>query len=290
LSYNDIVQEVVKASKDRKKSKVLAESLSREYRTRLAIAKEEAGEMTAATYLKTRNRIEAQRRLYRNIRYMEGKIKGECTSKVTTTVNGQKVEHTDKKSIEQLIAQENEAKYHQTEGGSQLLDPVFIDSLGSFGEGKDIPSVLDGTYIPPIEASTATADYISACTFSRQQSSLIGTKTTSQRYTEQVSSWVQRKEITCTHNHHIGHYKVVFKDEKLNWFFFQRADVPEISGYSPKRHKHCVDLMIMKKAQCYEVSKLRTIGILDTEYNQMNKRVGHEGMNNTFRLKRVAKE
>ena len=290
LSYNDIVQKVVKASKDRKKSKLLAESLSREYRTQLAIAKEEAGEMTAATYLKTRNRIEAQRRLYRNIRYMEGKIKGECTSKVITTVNGQKVEHTDKKSIEQLIAQENEAKYHQTEGGSQLLDPVFIDSLGSFGEGKDIPSVLDGTYVPPIEASTATADYISACTFSRQQSSLIGTKTTSQRYTEQVSSWVQRKEITCTHNHHIGHYKVVFKDERLNWFFFQRADVPEISGYSPKRHKHCVDLMIMKKAQCYEVSKLRTIGILDTEYNQMNKRVGHEGMNNAFKLKRVAKE
>ena len=38
----------------------LAESLSLEYRTQLALAKEEAGEVKAATFLRKMNHIEAQ--------------------------------------------------------------------------------------------------------------------------------------------------------------------------------------------------------------------------------------
>ena len=43
--------------------------------TRLANAKEEAGEMKAAVYLRNRNRIENQRRIARNIKRMEGKFR-----------------------------------------------------------------------------------------------------------------------------------------------------------------------------------------------------------------------
>ena len=38
--------------------------------------KEEAGEMKASVFLNNVNHIEAQRRLFRNIRNMEGKLKG----------------------------------------------------------------------------------------------------------------------------------------------------------------------------------------------------------------------
>ena len=46
----------------------MTESLSIEYRHRLSIAKEEAVEIKAAAYLRNLNRVEAQRRIHRNIR------------------------------------------------------------------------------------------------------------------------------------------------------------------------------------------------------------------------------
>ena len=49
---------------ERKKVIKMAESLSLEYRTKLALAKEEAGERKAATYLRNLNRIEGQRKLF----------------------------------------------------------------------------------------------------------------------------------------------------------------------------------------------------------------------------------
>ena len=121
-----------------------AESLSLEYRTQLALAKEEAGEVKAATYIRNLNHIEAQRRLFRNIRHMEGKSKGGCTSKVIKQVGLDQIEFTKKEDIERLCAETNELKYHQIEGGgSQLLLPQFINDLGSHGESKGMKQVID---------------------------------------------------------------------------------------------------------------------------------------------------
>ena len=63
----------------------MAVSLSLEYRTKLAIAKEEAGEVKAAEYIRSLNRIEEQRELFQNIRVMEKKVNSGSTSKVTIT-------------------------------------------------------------------------------------------------------------------------------------------------------------------------------------------------------------
>ena len=71
--------------------------------------------MKAATFLCTANHIESQRRMYRNIRHMEGKVKGGSTSKITAvSTEGNTVEYTFKKEIEKIIVQENEATDHQT--------------------------------------------------------------------------------------------------------------------------------------------------------------------------------
>ena len=69
------------------------------------------------------NSVEATRRLFRNIRRMEGKIKNGSTSKIIKKVDGIKQEFTDCTSIENLCAHENERKHHLTENGtSQFLD------------------------------------------------------------------------------------------------------------------------------------------------------------------------
>ena len=280
LTLQEIETEIRLAFKLLKQCKANAESLSLEYRTQLAIAKEEAGEGKAVTFLKNMNRHENQRRLYRNIRHMEKKIRAGATRKITCTVNDTTTEHTDKDIIESLIIDENDKKYHQTEGGSQFLEPEFLASLGNYGEGPDINKVLNGTYTCPQSASIDTADFIHTClqTEKAKHSSEHHPNVVS-RYKTISSSWNIRKEKTCTYHQHIGHYKSIFKDKRLSWFFFQRMEIPQLSGYSPIRHRECIDLMIMKKQMCYDINKQRTIGILDTEFNQANKLVGQDAMN-----------
>ena len=95
------------------------------------MAKEKAGEIKAAVFLSNVNHIVAQRRLLRNIRCMEVELKGGSTSKVKLTEgNGETKKYNDKIPIEKLIAAENEAKYHQSEGGIKLLTKPFLKDLG----------------------------------------------------------------------------------------------------------------------------------------------------------------
>lgn len=48
--------------------------------------------------------------------------------------------------------------------------------------------------------------------------------------------------------------------------------------------------MIMKNPNCYDVSRQRTLEILDTEFNQSNKRIGYSGMKNATTMNKIANE
>ena len=292
LTLGDINNQIKAAQKQRRQCMLYAESLSLEYRTQLALAKEEAGEVEAATYIRNLNHIEAQRRLFRNIRHMEGKSKGGCTSKVIKQVGLDQIEFTKKEDIERLCAETNELKYHQIEGGgSQLLLPQFINDLGSHGESKGAKQVIDGTYVPPVSATQATVDFLASCKGTPLTQQLVNSDNdVVTRYKKFSSGWKIRKESTCTHHLHIGHYKASLKNKDLSWFLFQRSDLPETTGYSPTYHRECINLMIMKKSFCYDVTKQRTIGILDTEFNQSNKIIGKDAMTNGFKMGAIATE
>ena len=66
----------------------MTESLSFEYRAHFSMEKKEAGELSAAVFLRNVNHIEVQRRLFRDIRHTEGNIKGDSTFKVTAQEHG----------------------------------------------------------------------------------------------------------------------------------------------------------------------------------------------------------
>ena len=291
LTIQDINHQIQAAYNKRQTCKQNAESLSLEYRTQLALAKEAAGEGDAAVILRNLNKLEKTRRLFRNIRRMENKSRGGCTSKVTTYTNGIEKEYTAKDQIDQVCADENQRKYHLPESGSsQFLEDAFIKDLGHHGEGPDMTKVLNGTYIPPVHTSPATQDYLDACATPPSILQQARHPSISKRYNIHTTSWKCRKEKTTTYNQSMAHYKAIFADKYISWYFFQRADIPEMTGYSPKRHRTCVDLMIMKKHQCFDIRKQRTLGILDTEYNQNNKRIGYEGMKNATDLNKIARE
>ena len=111
LSDNDISDRIKLAYGKNKNLNRTAESLSLEYISQLAMAKEEAGEIKAVVFLKTMNPIEAQRRLFRNIRTIENEIRGGSTTHITITDKHRKVsEYTERRDIEILTTKSTEGK------------------------------------------------------------------------------------------------------------------------------------------------------------------------------------
>lgn len=105
-------------------------SLSLEYRTRLAMAKEEkGGGIKAATYVHNMTRIEVQRRLAMNIIRMKGKSGDRCTTQVITkNSDGEVTDYTSKEPMEKVIVIWNDKNIHQIEGGCQLLTPYLLQN------------------------------------------------------------------------------------------------------------------------------------------------------------------
>ena len=182
LSKNNIEVEISKAVQKLKQCKAYAESLNLEYRTQLALAKEEAGELKAAVYLRNVNHIEALRKIFRNIQHMEDKVRGGNTTKVTTTRDDVITEHTDSLPIEQLFATDNVRKQYVTEEGSQLHDPEFIRDFGYHGEGTATQQVLASTYIPLPSATEHTRGFILACRYDDEAKALTQTPDVIKRY------------------------------------------------------------------------------------------------------------
>ena len=222
---------------------------------------------------------------------MEGKMKGGNTTKVIIEdKHGAVIEVTNRKEIDTVMARENEKMGHQTEGGSQLLTKDYITCLGNHGEGPDVQEVLDGTFKFPPNTTDATKDFITACKYNPEVDTVNIRSTNSTRYKDVKRLWSIRKEKTCTYGKHIGHYKAVMQHAWLSWLFFQKGDIPAKSGYAPRRHKKCVDLMIMKKTNDFNYSAQRKLGILDTEFNNNNKLVARETRDNGLQLGAIAEE
>jgi hypothetical protein len=117
-----------------------------------------------------------------------------------------------------------------------------------------VEEALAGTYAYPPESTEATKDFLRAC---KRPANLVDRTTESvvARYWHLVKAWKTTKERTASANHHIGHYKATMGHSSLSWLFFQRAEILEISGYSPSRHQCCIDLMILKKAMPFDLAK-----------------------------------
>ena len=117
-------------------------------------------------------------------------------------------------------------------------------------------------FITPEGLSEATKDFLAVCKkFKGAESKQLDIVL---RYRETINLWKIRKKKTTTYTYHIGHYKLVIKDNFLSWFFFQRGEILVLSGYSPRRHRTSADLAILKRSMDYELKAQRIIGILDT--------------------------
>ena len=207
-----------------------SKSIRQDFVDGLADAQAEAQNIPKETALKNIQHREAQRDSAQTVRYVLHKMHGGGTSMVIITRNGVMVELTSKAEIERALLLENESKYHQTEGYSQLLSGALLEDIGLLGDGPYVRNILNGSYIIPDSANPGTRMYLSSLLIPP------GTNRTRKKHTIEdfKLGWKKMKERTSSHGPaHFGHYKAGCLHKDIAMVHYHMAEIPFSGGYSP---------------------------------------------------------
>jgi hypothetical protein len=155
------IQDELKAAtieyyKLKKKSTQLRES----HLESLASALAANGNTKKESILKQLRLRESQRSTARKLKYLRGQLSKRSTTMVSITLpDGSNADITDKKEMEKTIIAANKKKFQQSFGTPFYKYP-YNTLFGYQGVTKSSQKVLDGTFIPPADASNHMKDFL----------------------------------------------------------------------------------------------------------------------------------
>ena len=219
--------------------------------------------------------LERQRIANRRMKRIFGKMNGQgITSACVTQEDGTVIEHTTKEDIERACHEENFKKFSQTNNTPAMMGQL-ADDIGYDGTSDVCQKILEGTYIPPPDTDEYTTAYLKELQRpSHLQEPPIAAMTTPnfqsgwKKINENISSGLS--------GIHFGHMKACAMDDFLSDFEATVCHIPYATGYSPSDWKTSINTMIPKKGKKPEVENLRTINLMEAEFNFNNKKMGRD--------------
>ncbi len=254
-----------------------------------AIAKEQNGK--EENIYKQLIQREKQRESARTIKYVLQKIKQGGVTKVDVVNDeGETIELTTKEDIERACMSENRAKYNQTNNTPCMRGSLFRD-LGLDANTTAGRRILDGNYTVPNDAPQYAQEFFDQLqrppmiNENQEWNTTISTK-------DFQTGWKRIKERTSAgiSGIHFGHMKASARDKMLSNFEASIAQIPYATGYSPPSWQYGVSVMIHKKAGVDLVTKLRTITLLEADFNYNNKILGRSTLQHAEKHGLIAKE
>ena len=249
-----------------------------------ALAKE--GQGKKSRIVENLIKIEEQRRLYKRLKPISRKF-GEnlsTTLVVKTQPDGTQIEISQKAEMERAIISENVAKYHQCEETCPFLRPPLSTLFGPYGDSSQSDKVMDGTFVPPSGIDEMTVAYLKACQSNGSPTDLPQDAETFH------DSWKQMKAKTGTHDLHFGHFIAACKHDHNLLIHYIMAEIPFRTGFSPIRWKAATNVMILKKAGLFDITKLQTLCLFQADFNHNNKYLGRSMMQHALSTSSIAKE
>ena len=166
----------------------------------------------------------------------------------------------------------------QTSSTPFMTSPL-VNDFGYLTLGPATQAVLDGTYVPP-----AGTDIYARKLFPHLKMDPAVAAAPPMKIVfltdEHKQGWKKAREFTATGPSGLtfSHFIAATYDPMLASFDTTMANILYATGYSPKRWQAGTDVMIPKSAISLRVDKLRTILLLDPEFNQNNKILGRSLM------------
>ncbi len=202
--------------------------------------------------------------------------------------NGEIEEITTKEGIERACMKENETKYQQTKGTPCMIEP--LRSLLNFdAETQTGKEILEGKFITPEDTPLYTQEFFDQM---KKPEGNLDFKETYILQDDFREGWKKMKEKTSAgiSGMHFGHMKACATNELLTEFESSMSNIPFATGHIPPKWKVGVSVMIHKKAMVDLVTKLRTVTLLEADFNFNNKILGKRTMEHAERNNLIAKE
>jgi hypothetical protein len=223
--------------------------------------------------------IERQRRQAKNVKMMNWKIKSLGTSKVIAPDStGQWIECTTQEDIEAGCQQENSQRFSQTSSTPFMTSPL-VEDFGYLAQGPSTLAVLEGTCAPPPGTDIYTCKLLRQLQMDPHVAVAPPMKVTFS-VEQHIQGWRKAREFTATGPKCLtfSHFIAASYDPLLVLFDVTMANIPYASRCSSSRWQFGTDVMIPKSTASLRVDKLRTLLLLDPEFNQNNKILGRNLM------------
>jgi hypothetical protein len=108
---------------------------------------------------------------------------------------------------------------------------------------------------------------------------------------EHIKGWKKTKESpSASGPSHFGMYIAGSNDPLIAKLDSTMREIPYSTGFSYKRWYRCLDVQILKKLGVWNIEKLRTILLLEANFNMNNKKLGRDAMQFAERCNALAKE
>jgi hypothetical protein len=242
-----------------------------------AIAKE--GNATKEKTLKMLRERESQRNTARKLRLLRGKLKAGSTTMVTIEdADGNKVEITNQKDMELAILKNNHNKFLQSSNTPFYSSPLK-EEFGFKGLTSSSQAALSGVYESNHDIDGRILELIAQWQMPDAVCQL-GSLDMNLTIEEYTKFWRKARENTACFPSALSFFtmKAGSFDEYIAATDCRMTRIPLALGFAPKRWKHCLDVMIMKKSGITELSGLRTIVLFPVDCNFAFKHVGREMM------------
>ena len=282
---------LAQAKKRYKLRKKDATNLRENFLLQLAEAHLDEKKGTLAGHIKSLVNTEETRLQFRKIKYILGKI---CDSGISMVMlpdsNGNQQIIQDRQPLEKALLAESESKYKLAFTTPPLMPPLR-NVLGKSGLGHATTQIVEGCFTPPHGIDDGSRLWFQAMekTPLAKQHPVYPTKITEEEY---IQGWKKAKHRTSSNP--IGPdynvYKSTIHDDTLTNFETMLLNIPYQTGYSPSRWRNALDILLRKQKDDLRLTKLRTIGLLEADFNFMCKYLGHWAMSKAQDFGQLAHE
>jgi hypothetical protein len=227
-------------------------------------------------------RTEEARRKGQVARTITGKMQGGTVTCIhrSDIVDGVETLHEciTEQEVNDTLMVVNASKYQQCDNSSFLKEPLLSD-FGYLGDTPNSEAVLEGTYIPP-----PGTDYFATLLIGHMgypvgmdSTTCISDSITTE---DHVLSWKRAKEYTSAgiSGLHFGMFKAQATDPDLAEFDASRRSLMYNTGNIYPRWNDGIDVMLLKATGDTRAHKLRTILLLEADFNMNNKHLSRLGM------------
>ena len=225
-----------------------------------------------ATVVRTLMKREEDKEAWRRVRWaLKGTNKSGITHVIAPNPDGSRQTHETEEGIVHACIQANRKKYRQTQS-TPFMTGQIAEDVGWDGMTDRADTILSGTYPLPAQTAAATAALIEALRKPAEARDWTEEDLTI-TLTAHKQGWARAKERTASgpSGLHFGMWKANATVDALAEIDRALRAIPYRTGYVLQRWKRGVDVELCKKEGNYNVERLRTIVLLEGDYNMNNK-------------------